>query len=216
MRKLYSGISLFTLLLATAAFAHAQQATTDTATPAATTQQPATDTTAQQPAATPAADTATPPPPPAPKYPPSQQFISQEGRFSVVFAGTPKKESNPVPLEGGESTTMNQFSVALDDNNDSYMLLYNDYPADYANGDPRTILESLRDGSVKGKTLISDNAISLSGVPGRAFTSIDGNGWIFTVHQYLKGKRLYQLIVVGTAYHPAYLSDQFMSSFKIW
>lgn len=207
MRKLFSGLSLFALLFATVAFVHAQQATTDTTTPAATTQQPA---------ATPAADTATPPPPPAPKYPPSQQFISQEGRFTVIFAGTPKKESNVVPLEGGESTTMNQFSVALDDNNDSYMLLYNDYPADYANGDPKLILESTRDGSIKGKTLIADNPITLSGVPGRAFTTIDGNGWIFTIHQYLKGKRLYQLIVVGTSYHPAYLSDQFMSSFKIW
>jgi hypothetical protein len=195
MRKLLVGLSLFGFLCTTIAISHAQ--------------------------ATPAADASTatadnPPPPQAPKYPPSQAFINQEGRFSAIFAGTPKKDSSVVPLAGGESTTINSFTVTLDDSNDSYTLIYNDYPADYANGDPQAVLTSLRDGSITGKTLLSDNPITLGGVPGRAFTSIDGHGWIFTVHQFLKGKRLYQLIVVGTAYHPAYLSDQFLSSFKIW
>jgi hypothetical protein len=148
--------------------------------------------------------------------PASQSFSSPAGRFSALFAGTPKQDSQTIQLKGGGSTTLYQFWVELENNNISYMIMYNDYTADYANGDPQSVLVTTRDGAVSGKTLLSDAVINLNGVPGRAFTATDPNGWNYTVHQFLKGKRLYQLIVVSTAAHPATLTDQFMSSFSMW
>lgn len=152
-----------------------------------------------------------------------QNFSSPDGRFSILFAGTPKQESETLYLGGKNKDTatsvdisiLNEFSVETDGGNVAYMVMYNDYLGNYADGDPQSILASTRDGAVKGKTLLTDNVVSLNGVPGRAFTAKDEN-WNYTVRQYLKGKRLYQLIVVYNAAHPATVSDQFINSFQIW
>ncbi|MGB9406206.1 MAG: hypothetical protein WCA89_01655 [Terracidiphilus sp.] len=146
--------------------------------------------------------------------PPMQPFTSTDGRFSILFPGIPKQDSQTVQLKGGGSTTLYQFWVELDNNNVSYMFMYNDYSSDYANDAPQTVLASVRDGSVNGKTLTSDVAIDLNGVPGRAFTATDSN-YNYAVHDFLAGKRLYQLIVVSSKDHPATLTDQFMNSFRI-
>jgi len=144
-----------------------------------------------------------------------QPYTSAEGRFSVTFpGGNPKLDSQKVDLTGGGSTTLYQFWTELEDNNISYMLMYNDYSSDYANGDPQTVLASTRDGAVAKKTLLSDKAISLNGVPGREFTAKDDT-WNYTVRQYLQGKRLYQLIVVSTPSHPATQTSDFLNSFRI-
>jgi hypothetical protein len=143
-----------------------------------------------------------------------QPFTSTVGRFTVNFPqGEVTQDSQAVPLGGGGSTTLYQFSVAPS-NNVSYLVMYNDYTADYANGDPQTVLQTTRDGAVKGKTLLSDLAISLNGVPGREFTAKDDT-WNYTVRQFLQGRRLYQLIVVSNAASPATQISDFLSSFKI-
>ncbi|MDR3683051.1 MAG: hypothetical protein P4L11_04905 [Geothrix sp.] len=151
-----------------------------------------------------------------PVAPASQAFTSQEGHFRIIFAGEPKRDSQVVPLKGGGSTTLFQFTVELDNDNIAYIVMYNDYPGDYANGDPQSVLATTRDGAVSGKTLLTDVPITLNGVPGRAFTATDSSGLNYTVHQYLSGKRLYQLIIVGSASHPAIQADQFLSSFQVW
>jgi predicted Zn-dependent protease len=94
------------------------------------------------------------------------------------------------------------------------MVMYNDYAAGQAAGDPQTVLAKTRDGAVKGKTLLSDKVISLNGVPGREFTAKDDN-WNYTVRQYLQGKRLFQLIIVSNAANPATQTSAFLNSFKI-
>jgi hypothetical protein len=147
--------------------------------------------------------------------PPMQTFTAADGRFSVLLPGTPKQESQTIDLKGGGTTTLYQFWVELENNNVTYMVMYNDYTGDYANGAPQTTLATTRDGAVNGKTLTSDVEINLNGVPGRAFTATDSTGYNYSVHQFLAGKRLYQLIVVGNKDHPATLTDQFMNSFRI-
>ncbi len=146
----------------------------------------------------------------------AQSYTSNDGRFSVFFpGGAPKQESQAINLKGGGTSTLYQFWTELDSNNVSYMVMYSDYSAEYANGDPQAVLASTRDGAVSGKTLLTDNAISLNGVQGRAFTAKDDN-WNYSVRQYLKGKRLYQLIVVSNSAHPATQTDQFFNSFSIF
>ena len=147
--------------------------------------------------------------------PVSQPYTSAEGRFSVTFpGGNPKLDSQKVDLTGGGSTTLYQFWTELENNNISYMLMYNDYSSDYANGDPQSVLATTRDGAVNGKTLLSDKAISLNGVPGREFKAKDDT-WNYTVRQYLQGKRLYQLIVVSKPEYPANQTSAFLDSFRI-
>jgi predicted Zn-dependent protease len=94
------------------------------------------------------------------------------------------------------------------------MVMYNDYPPQYANDGSDAVLARTRDGAVKGKTLLSDMAISLNGVPGREFTAKDDT-WNFTVRQFISGKRLYQLIVVSKSSAPATQTSDFLNSFKI-
>jgi len=144
-----------------------------------------------------------------------QPYTSTEGRFSVQFpAGQVAQENEPISLQAGGSSTLYEFSVSSADGNVAYMVMYNDYPASYASGDPQTVLATTRDGAVKGKTLVSDIAISLNGVPGREFTAKDDT-WNYTVRQFLQGKRLYQLIIVSKPDHPATLTSDFLTSFKI-
>jgi hypothetical protein len=145
----------------------------------------------------------------------AQTFTSQEGRFTVLFSGAPKQESQTIDLKGGGKTTLIQFSTESDNGNVAYMVMYNDYTGDYANGDPQVVLGSTRDGALTGKTMLSDMVINLNGVPGRAFTAKDKD-YNYSVRQFLKGKRLYQLIVVSTDTHPATVADQFFSSFQMW
>ncbi|MDR3754994.1 MAG: hypothetical protein P4K93_12240 [Terracidiphilus sp.] len=145
-----------------------------------------------------------------------QPYTSTEGRFSVQFpAGQVAQESEPITLQGGGSSTLYEFSLSSADGNFAYMVMYNDYPASYANEGPDATLVRTRDGAVKGKTLLSDMAINLNGVPGREFTCKDDN-WNFTVRQLLQGKRLYQLIIVSKPDHPATLTSDFLNSFKIF
>lgn len=144
-----------------------------------------------------------------------QPFTSAEGRFSVELPGAPQQAAKPLALQGGGASTLHQFWVDIDDDNITYMVIYNDYPADYATAAPEELLQTMRDGVVRDKKLTSDVPIDLYGTPGRAFTAIDKDGWQYAVHQFLDGSRLYQLIVVNSKGHPAATTEQFLNSFRI-
>lgn len=147
----------------------------------------------------------------------AQSYTSNEGRFSVTFPGSGQVTTNSetLPFKDGTKGTMYEFSIELEGGNVAYMVMYNDYGPGQAEGNPQSVLEGTRDGAVSGKTLLTDNAVSLNGVPGRAFSAKDDT-WNYSVRQYLKGKRLYQLIVVSNNAHPATQIDQFMNSFTIF
>jgi hypothetical protein len=152
-----------------------------------------------------------------------QPYTSTDGRFTINFPQADIKQDSstinlggctPTPQQQCDTTTLHQYWVELANGNVSYMVMYNDYPGNYADGDPQTTLAQTRDGAVGSKTLLSDTAISLNGVPGREFTAKDDT-FNYTVRQYLQGKRLYQLIVVSGAATPATQTSDFMTSFKI-
>ena len=153
--------------------------------------------------------------PAAPSVTGMMAFSSAEGLFSVELPGAPKQAAKPFSLLGGGESTLHQFWVDLDSDNITYMVIYNDYPADYASAAPQELLQTMRDGVVRDKTLTSDVPMDLFGVPGRAFTALDKDGWQYAVHQFLDGTRLYQLIVVNNKEHPAPRTEQFMNSFRI-
>jgi hypothetical protein len=172
--------------------------------------------------------TTAPPPPPPP--PPAKTtttttttttegeghaFNSFAGRFSVQFPGSPTQKAQQVPLAGGDSITIHQF--LLDGKDVSYVVMYNDYPEQYVTGAPQTILGTVRDGWVKSAkaTLISDDAIDLNGVPGRAFKLTDKDGMNYVARLFLDGHRLYQVIVTVAAGASTDPADDFLNSFRI-
>ena len=146
---------------------------------------------------------------------PMKEFKTPDGRCSVQMPGTPSYETQDVPLQGGVKAQMNEWYVETDSQNISYMLMFNDYPPAYANGDAASMLIKFRDGATAGKTLLSDTTITLNGVPGRAFTTKDTDGWLYDVHHFFLNKRLYQLIVVTAPGRTAPYRDAFMNSFKL-
>jgi len=155
----------------------------------------------------------------AAQTPVMKAFNGPDGHFSVMLPGTPSYETQDVALQGGAKAQLNEWYVETDNHNVSYMLMYNDYPSNYANGAPLDMLIKFRDGAVAGKTLLTDQPISLSTplgtVPGRAFTTKDTDGWLYDVHHFFLNKRLYQLIIVTAPGHTAIYRDAFMNSFQI-
>ncbi len=147
--------------------------------------------------------------------PPMQAFTSTDGRFSTQFPGAPKQNTEDVSLKNGGTAKLYEFFSEADNGNTSYIVMYNDYAADVINGAPQTMLAKTRDGAVAGKTLLSDVEIELGGVPGRAYTATDSDGWNYDVHEYLAGVRFYQLIVTTAKGHTATQRDAFMNAFKI-
>jgi hypothetical protein len=171
-----------------------------------------------------------PPQPPAPVPAPTtmpagpaqsntmQPFTSANGRFSVLFRGTPQQSSQTVHLENSETTMQYRFACA--DNGTSYFVTYADYPPDVVGPSPQAFLQGDENVSVNGKTLLTDAAINLDGAPGRAFTFTcsyaDGSIRSCNVHAFLAGTRLYTLMVVAQKGDTATQADQFMNSFRIF
>lgn len=146
---------------------------------------------------------------------PMQPYTSTDGRFSVLFPGAPTLSTETISLKNGEKVLLYEVSAEGDGGNTSYIVMYNDYQADVITGPPQDLLKRTRDGAVAGKTLLSDTEIELGGVPGRAYTATDSDGWGYDVHEFLAGARFYQLIITTAKGHTATQRDQFMNSFSI-
>jgi hypothetical protein len=72
---------------------------------------------------------------------PMQTFTSTDGRFSILFPGTPQQTSQVVNLKNGDSTTIYQFSAEADSGNTSYIVMYNDYSAAVVADSPQALLD---------------------------------------------------------------------------
>lgn len=147
--------------------------------------------------------------------PPMQTYTSADGRFSIMFPGAPTLSTEPITLKNNEVVKLYEISAEADGGNTSYIVMYNDYAPDVITGPPQDLLKRTRDGAVAGKTLLTDTEIELGGVPGRAYTATDADGWQYDVHEFLSGVRFYQLIITTAKGHTATQRDAFMNSFKI-
>ena len=148
-------------------------------------------------------------------------FTYADGRFSVLFPSTPQQSSQTIHLESGETTMAYRFASA--DNGTSYFVTYADYRPDVVGPSPQVFLQGNENFAVNGKRLLTDAAINLDGVPGRAFTFTgsyaDGSSRSCNVHAFLAGNRLYTLTVLSPPIplkgDTATQADQFMNSFRI-
>jgi len=143
----------------------------------------------------------------------TQPYVSVAGRFSVAFPGSPAHSTQPVPLAGTDTTTLHQFAV--EDGGSKYLVLYNDYPAQYVPEDAQALLEKIRDGIAGKASLASDRVVEVDGAPGRLFTFTDDSGATVTVLDLLNGQRLYQVMVAPGAGSSATQAAEFLASFHI-
>lgn len=144
-----------------------------------------------------------------------ERFVSQAGRFSVAFPGTPKKASERVPLTANDAIMLYEFS--FESGNSSFVVMYNDYPSQYVPSDPQLLLTRMRDTSLKSMkaTLTSDEAVTLKGVPGRAWKSSDAAGIKYVEYVFLDDQRLYQVIASSVASDSGADAEAFLDSFRI-
>jgi hypothetical protein len=141
-----------------------------------------------------------PPPPPnqTPESNPKawKEFVSRAGIFSVLLPGTPVQHSQQTESPAGP---LDYFTYTLQTEAAAYYIAYVDFPE--VPNDERglqKILDGGRDGAlatINGK-LVSETAISLKIIPGRALT-VEGATELLKARIYLAGLRLYLVMIVA-------------------
>ena len=143
----------------------------------------------------------------------SAAFSSSEGHFSVAFPGSPNYAAEPLKLSETESATLHRFQFI--GNGLIYIVTYNDFPSSMLAGSPTEILATVRDGALEGTPLLVDQVIDLNGVPGRAFAFQKKDGRMFVARDFLRGGRLYQVVVIADATSSPTQVAKFLNSFRI-
>jgi hypothetical protein len=141
-------------------------------------------------------------------------FAYADGRFSVLFPGTPTQSSQPLHFSNSESGTAYDFSVSADNGKTTYLVVYSNLAPDVAAKVAEAVLQGTENGFWPGTTLLSNQAIDLDGVPGRAITAADAE-YSYTAHDFVVGTRFYRLCVTTSKGYTATQADQFMNSFRI-
>ena len=145
-------------------------------------------------------------------------FVSKEGRFAIEFPAKPETSAATVKTVGGD-VEVHRFAVTGKKNEISYLVQYNDIPADLLRDDgPDKILDLCRDSGVAGihgKIASPEVKSSLEGNPGRAL-EVAGSDFKVEYRIYLVKNRLYQLIVFWDGSKElADRAEPFLSSFKL-
>ena len=151
--------------------------------------------------------------------PEPQEFINQEGNFSIMSPLTLEESSQTVDTAAGPIEI--HFFMA-DDGNSAYMVGYSDYPAEIVElSDPNEMLDGAAQGATANinGTLVSQNNISLDGHPGRELVltaTLEDVDATAKARIYLVGNRLYQVLALGAEgdISPEDM-DAFLQSFKL-
>ena len=145
--------------------------------------------------------TAQSPPPPSAAPPGADQrpgepkeFISEQGRFAILFPGTPEEGQYT------RSGRLESRQYIFADEWANFDVAYNDYDIDLGKDAEKRneVLNGMRDAGVSklDGRLLSEAEVSLDGHPGRALTVSIPDGSIIRVRMYVVGRRFYQVAVV--------------------
>ena len=151
------------------------------------------------------------------RQPNFEDFVSEEGRFSILMPGKSTLKITNVNTPVGEIPL---YSFTVGDDNFAYIVSYADYPEDVIeSSNPKDILDGVREGVVEGVrgTLISEIIISINGNPGREINIDVGGTTSVKSKVYLVENRLYQIMVVATNKEEIFLNsvNQFFDSFSL-
>jgi len=151
-----------------------------------------------------------------------KEYSSAEGRFSILFPGTPKEETKSLDVQGAKFKLhihkLKTFS--------EYGVIYADYPIPLDDPDvAKRVLDNGARGAASSVNaeLLSVTEISIGGHPGRLLTERLPDGSALKAKMYLVGQRLYQIAVTmpkaesgpdgGKALEK--FADKFLDSFKL-
>ena len=114
--------------------------------------------------------------------------------FSIQMPGTPKLSTNSVETSLGP---IEAYNAVVDFGNIAYYVSYNNYPAAHVQKySAQQILDGVRNGQIKDKTLVSERPITINGRQGRELQIITANfGMLSRI--VLVGTRLIQTIYIG-------------------
>jgi len=132
-----------------------------------------------------------------------KRHTSENGRFSILFPGTPKEQKQQTDSPLGK---LNVYSLMVEPNAKlAYLVSWNDYPAVIKDDDPQDVLARVRDGNnqfLKGK-LIADKKLSIGKEkhPAREIEfefPFMGDTFIYRANVMLVDNRLYQVVMIGS------------------
>ena len=162
-------------------------------------------------------------PTPAPAPAAAQAFVSEEGKYSINFPGTPKEQRQNIPVEGMGEIEM--VAMMYEPSQQKvFMVAHADYPEAMVKAAKKadknavsSIVENAKQGAVgQMKLKISkEDKITVQDNTGISFVA--DNGEIHTQYQiFLVGNRLYQLAILsqGKAVTEAEATP-FFSTFKL-
>lgn len=144
-------------------------------------------------------------------------FESEEGRFSILFPGEPKEQTESVSTAIGTIET--EFFM-VEQKDMAYSLNYADYPADIvAASDAGMMLNGARMGAVSNVNgeLLDEKEITLDGYPGREIRiEIDEDDIIVRARFYLVENRLYVVQALSKKSKASSEEiDEFLDSFEL-
>lgn len=128
-------------------------------------------------------------------------FSSEVGQFTIAtpapFEETQQSVETPVgPVE--------IYTYTAETEQSAYVVAFSDYPQPMVEqSEPEMLLNSSRDGAINnlGGTLVSEEAISIEGYPGRSLVisadTANNEATIINSRLYLVNNRLYQILVVS-------------------
>lgn len=143
------------------------------------------------------------------------EYRSAEGGYRVEMPSAPNVKPNPIGLPDGRLAPM----TLVDSSKGPLAFLSSHivYPEGYLHPDRQRVLESVRNGSAKGKTLVRERRLLVSGLPGLEYVVIS-EGVYNVVRSTLVGDRLYQLVVSGGSdadFDKEPDVQRFLNSFKL-
>ena len=152
-----------------------------------------------------------------------KRFVSMEGRFTVVFPGSPKVSDETVSLPPFRAVIHKTQLTSLAE----YGVIYRDYPKSITDRTPPDVL--LDEGAKGGvadvnSQLLSINPITVNGYAGRFMKERMPNGAIMQAKMVVVGQRLYQVAITTPREDGASpetlsfynsITEKFLDSFEI-
>ncbi|MEK7672461.1 MAG: hypothetical protein AAB373_01115 [Patescibacteria group bacterium] len=148
----------------------------------------------------------------------SDAFVSEAGKFSIVFPGEPVESSQAIPTAAGD--IMMYMYMYEEGVTQAFMVSYSDYPADLvAASDSKTLLDGGKEGQLgalgTAPVLDKDEYIKMGEFDG-TYMKAYGDGLYTVSKTVLAGNRLYQLLVMKDGSYPTQEEeDSFLGSFEI-
>jgi hypothetical protein len=147
------------------------------------------------------------------KQPDWQEYTNAEGRFTVLFPGTPTRDTVPPPsrLKAGAKPRIVSFTA--DTPTASYSVAFEDFTGSET---PEKYVDTWRaDLGSKGTKLVSEKDVTAGSNKGKELV-VEVNGRTAHVRFFVAGRRLYKLQVVGAGKPPeSREAAKFMDSFRI-